>query len=214
MHAVADLNREKLLRRERSLERLTIGWNSLKGAVSIAAGAVAGSVSLVSFGLESFVEAASAGALLWRLGKDSEPLRREQAERAAVRFAGWGFFFLAFYVANDAACALATRKAPEKSLPGILMAVAALVAMPLLAWAKRRVAAGLGSAATRADARQPDFCVYLSAILAAGLLLNAVFGLWWADPAAALAMAALIGKEAIDTLRGRGCGCVDGGPIG
>jgi divalent metal cation (Fe/Co/Zn/Cd) transporter len=115
------------------------------------------------------------------------------------------FVALAAYVAWEAAETLQLRSAPQRSVPGILLAAASTVAMPVLARAKRTVATGIGSAALEADARQTDFCLYLSAILLAGLMLNALFGWWWADPVAALVMVPLIAKEGVNALRGRPC---------
>jgi divalent metal cation (Fe/Co/Zn/Cd) transporter len=110
---------------------------------------------------------------------------------------------LAAYVAGDSVVSLVRREAPERSLPGIALAIASLIAMPVLARAKRRVASALGSSALRADSKQTDICAYLSAILLLGLLLNAAFGLWWADPAAGLLMVPLIAYEGSEALRGK-----------
>ena len=102
------------------------------------------------------------------------------------------------------------REAPRGSLAGIALTAVAIVVMPLLARAKRHAAVSLGSGAMRADARQSEFCMYLSAIVLGGLLLNALLGWWWADPLAGLVMVPIIGKEGIDALRGKACGCGDG----
>jgi len=133
------------------------------------------------------------------------PARREAAERTAMRVVGVCFVFLAAYVAAEALESLWRQEAPERSPVGIAIAALSLVVMPLLARAKRRVAAGLGSGALRADSRQTDFCAYLSAVLLGGLLLNAVIGWWWADPAAALVMVPILAKEGVDGLRARSC---------
>ena len=122
---------------------------------------------------------------------------------------GGSFLALAAYVGFDAASSLIRREPPEASYVGIALAVLSLVVMPLLARAKRRVAAGLGSHALEADSRQTDICAYLSAILLGGLLLNALLGWWWADPAAALVMVPIIGKEGVEALRSETC-CGDG----
>jgi divalent metal cation (Fe/Co/Zn/Cd) transporter len=114
---------------------------------------------------------------------------------------------LAGYVGVESVEALLRREAPERSLPGITIAAASLIVMPLLARAKRRVARGIDSAALAADAKQTELCTYLSAILLGGLLLNATLGWWWADPVAALTMIPIIVKEGRDALRGRKCGC-------
>ncbi len=204
----SSLERDILVRRGRRLEYFTLGWNGGEAAAAMIAGIVAGSVALVGFGLDSLIEVISGAALLWRLRRDLNPGARENAERAALRIVGVCFLVLATYVAVDSLRSLLWRKAPEHSIAGVVVAIGALVAMPLLGRAKRDVALRLGSRAMRADARQADFCFYLSAILLAGLALNLVLGWWWADPGAALAMAPLIGKEGVDALRGKACGCL------
>jgi divalent metal cation (Fe/Co/Zn/Cd) transporter len=139
---------------------------------------IAGSVSLVGFGLDSAIEVASSAALLWRLHYDVSPPRREQAERMTLRIVGWCLIALAAYIAYECGSTLVRHEAPERSLIGIFIASVSVVVMPLLARAKRRVAAGIGSGAMHADSRQTDFCMYLSAILLGGLIWNAAFG-WW-----------------------------------
>ncbi len=202
--------RADLVRRGQRLEYFTLGYNCLEGLVSIIAGWIAGSVSLVGFGLDSAIEVASGAALLWRLHHDLNPKRREQVERTTLRIVGWCFLALAAYILYESASTLIGREAPERSIPGIAIAAASLLAMPLLARAKRRVAAGIGSAAMHADSRQTDFCTYLSAILLGGLLLNAVARWWWADPVAGMVMVPIIAKEGAGALKGKACGCADG----
>jgi divalent metal cation (Fe/Co/Zn/Cd) transporter len=201
------LNRHQLVRRARHLEYFTIGWNSLEGLVSIVAGAIAGSVSLIGFGLDSLIEVTSGVALLWRLHHDLNPSRREEVERTTLRIVGVCFVALALYIFYDAGNDLISHTAPDRSIPGIVIAAVSVVVMPLLARAKRRVAAGIGSRAMMADSRQTDFCTYLSAILLGGLLCNAAFGWWWVDAVAALVMVPIIAKEGMESLKGRACGC-------
>jgi divalent metal cation (Fe/Co/Zn/Cd) transporter len=125
-----------------------------------------------------------------------------------VQVVGISFLCLASYIAYESAMDLWSRRAPEHSIPGIVLACISLAAMPLLARAKRKVGHALGSAAMHADAKQAEFCTYLSAIMLAGLLLDALFGLWWADPAAALIMVSIIAKEGIEGWQGKACkGC-------
>ncbi|MCX6630157.1 MAG: cation transporter [Candidatus Solibacter sp.] len=126
-----------------------------------------------------------------------------------ARIVGACFVALALYVAYDSTHALWMREAPHRSIAGIALTAVSVVAMPILARAKRQAAAALNSGAMRADARQTEFCMYLSAIVLGGLLLNALLGWWWADPLAGLAMVPIIGKEGIDALRGKAC-CGDG----
>jgi divalent metal cation (Fe/Co/Zn/Cd) transporter len=201
----AVLERRTMVQRGRRLEYFTIAWNTLEGLVAIAAGAIAGSVSLVGFGIDSFIEVTSGAALLWRMSADADEHRRERIERITLRIVGACFLALAVYVGYEAAGDLLRRKAPEHSLPGIILACVSLVVMPLLSRAKRGVASNLKSAAMRADAKQTQFCTYLSAILLGGLVLNAAFNLWWADPLAGLVMVPIIAKEGVEGLRGDSC---------
>jgi len=199
------LERTAVVLRGRRLEYFTIGWNALEGLVAVVAGAIGGSISLVGFGIDSFIEVTSGSVLLWRMSVDAEVHRRELNERRALRIVGVCFLLLAAYIAYESALDLWSRRSPEHSIPGIVLACVSLVVMPLLSRAKRKVGHALGSAAMHADAKQTEFCTYLSAILLAGLLLNAFFGLWWADPVAALIMVPIIAKEGIEGLQGKAC---------
>jgi len=203
--AVAATNRSDLVQRGRTLEYFTVAYNSAEGLISLVAGFIAGSVSLIGFGLDSLIEVTSGEALLWRLHHDLNESRREAVERITLRIVGWCFVALAAYVAVDSAWTLVQQEKSERSIPGIAVAAASVVVMPLLARAKRRVAEGIGSAAMKADSRQTDFCTYLSAILLGGLLLNALLGWWWADPVAGLVMVPIIAREGLDGIRGEGC---------
>jgi divalent metal cation (Fe/Co/Zn/Cd) transporter len=199
--------REQIVARGRRLEYLTLAWNGAEAVIAVVSGLIAGSIALVGFGLDSVIEMASGAALLWRLRADMDAERREHAERIALRAVGVSFFALAAYVAYDAVQSLFRHEAPEESKLGIALAMASLVVMPLLARAKRKVAAGLNSGAMHADSRQTDICAYLSAILLAGLLLNGLLGWWWADPVAAVIMVPIIAREGWEALRGESCGC-------
>lgn len=196
-----------VVRRGRRLELLTIGWNLVEAIVSVGAGVIAGSVSLVAFGFDSVVECASAVILLWRLREGADG---EKRERRALRLVGVSFLLLAGYVGIDAIRRLVEGRRPETSVVGIVVAALSLAVMPLLARAKRGVASELRSEALRADSRQTDLCAVLSAILLAGLVLNATAGWWWADPVAALAMVPIIVREGLEGLRGRACGSCGG----
>ena len=200
-----EATRTTLIVRGLRLEYMTLAWNALEAAVAIIAGLVAGSIALVGFGLDSVIECLSGGALLWRLRGNSA--QDEHRERVALKLVGASFLMLATYVGVDALHSLSVRERPEQSVPGIALACASLIVMPVLARAKRRVAAGLSSRALHADSRQTDVCAYLSAILVAGLVLNAVWGWWWADPLAALLMTAIIAREGVSAIRGNPCGC-------
>jgi divalent metal cation (Fe/Co/Zn/Cd) transporter len=196
------LNRSQAAMRGKRLEYFTIAWNSLEGLVALIAGAVAGSISLVGFGIDSFIEVTSGAAVLWRMSVDADVERREQNELLSLRIVGVCFVALSVYILYESIADLVARRAPERSLPGIILACASLIVMPLLSRAKKRVGNELESRAMKADARQTDFCVYLSAILLAGLVLNASLGWWWADPVSALVMTPIIAKEGFDALRG------------
>jgi divalent metal cation (Fe/Co/Zn/Cd) transporter len=199
------LDRQGLAQRGKRLEYFTIGWNTLEGLVAVVAGALAGSISLLGFGIDSFIEVTSGTVLLWRMSVDADALKRERNEMLSLRIVGVCFLALALYVGYESVSDLVSRKAPEHSIAGIVLACVSLVVMPVLSRAKKKVATGLGSSAMHADAKQTDFCVYLSAILLIGLLLNAMLGWYWADPLAGLIMVPIIAKEGFDGIRARAC---------
>jgi divalent metal cation (Fe/Co/Zn/Cd) transporter len=186
----------------RKIEYLSIAWTTLEAAVGIIAGVLAGSVALIGFGVDSAIEVASSVVLLWRLSDHPHAAEREEV---AHRLVGVGFLALAAYISFDALHDLITHDPPHVSYFGIVYAAACIVVMPLLARAKRRVAARLDSDALHADSHQSDICAYLSIILLVGLALNALFGWWWADPVAALCMLPIIIKEGFAGLRGESC---------
>jgi divalent metal cation (Fe/Co/Zn/Cd) transporter len=140
--------------------------------------------------------------LLWRL---FSPVHDESREKVAIKLVGISFLILAAYVAFEAVKSLIVHETPEASFVGIALSVLSLIAMPILARAKRRSAASLESRAMKADSRQTDLCAYLSAILLGGLGLNAFFGWWWADPIAALIMVPIIAREGFEGLGGKVC---------
>jgi divalent metal cation (Fe/Co/Zn/Cd) transporter len=199
------LDRQAVARRGKQLEYFTIAWNSLEGVVAVVAGALAGSISLVGFGIDSFIEVTSGGVLLWRMSVDADLRKRERREKLSLRIVGVCFLALAAYVGYESISDLVSKKPPEHSIPGIILACVSLVVMPILSRAKKKVGTELGSAAMHADAKQTDFCVYLSAILLLGLVLNAALGWWWADPVSALIMVPLIAKEGVEAMNGETC---------
>lgn len=199
------LNRQTITRRGKWLSYFTIAWNSLEGLIAVIAGTVAGSISLVGFGIDSFIEVTSGTTLLWRMTVDADAQSRERNEKLSLRIVGICFFLLAVYIAYESCSDLVARKVPEHSIAGIILACISLVVMPILSRAKKKIGYELRSAAMNADARQADFCMYLAAILLGGLLLNAALGWWWADPAAALIMVPIIAKEGLDGIRGKAC---------
>jgi divalent metal cation (Fe/Co/Zn/Cd) transporter len=199
------LDRQAVARRGKRLEYFTIAWNSLEGLVAVVAGALAGSISLVGFGIDSFIEVTSGSVLLWRMSVDADIRKRERNEKLSLKIVGVCFLGLAGYVSYESISDIVSRKAPEHSIAGIVLACVSLVVMPLLSRAKKKVGNELASAAMHADAKQTDFCVYLSAILLLGLVLNAALGWWWADPVAALIMVPLIAKEGLEAMKGESC---------
>lgn len=204
---VPQASRARLIHRGLLLEYVTLGWDLLEAVVAIVAGAFAGSVALVGFGIDSVIEMSSGAILLWRLASDRDVEARERIEQRALRLVGWSLLALSVYIAVEAVKTLVEREAPSVSYAGMGIAVAALIVMPLLARAKRRVAAGIDSRALVADSLQTDVCAWLSGILLLGLVLNAWLGWWWADPVAALGMVPFIAREGAEAMRGEHCGC-------
>jgi divalent metal cation (Fe/Co/Zn/Cd) transporter len=196
-----------LIQRGERLEYFTILWNTVEGLLSVGAGIVAGSIALIGFGLDSFIEVASGSALLWRMKADRDVKQRERAERISLRVVGFCFLALAAYVAIDSVRSLLQRSGPERGLFGIAIGVASLFVMPLLARAKRNVGKAIDSPAMIADSQQAQFCTYLSAVLLAGLLLNFFFGWWWSDSVAALVMVPIIANEGKEAVKGKKCVC-------
>ena len=200
--------RREIARRGRLLQYVTIAWNLAECVVALAAGFMAGSIALVGFGFDSAIEVTSSVAALWRLRRDADEVGRASAEQRTVRIIGCCFLLLAAYVCYEAVHALVERKSPDHSTVGIVLAILSLVVMPTLAHFKRRIASELTSGALEAEARQTEVCAWLSAILLAGLGLNAWLGWWWADPVAALGMTPLIAREGWQAVRGHTC-CAD-----
>lgn len=184
-------------------EYFTVGWNILEGIVAIGAGVAAGSIALVGFGLDSYLEVASGSVLIWRLRKHGFAEKDDEvaAEKKAILFVGITFFALALYVVYESGKKLLIHERPEESFIGIILAIVSLIAMPLLANYKNKLAMQIGSRALRADALETLACSWLSFTLLLGLGANALFGWWWADPVAALAMVYFLikeGREAIE----------------
>jgi divalent metal cation (Fe/Co/Zn/Cd) transporter len=183
----------------------TLAYNIVEGILAIWAGVQAHSIALVGFGLDSFIECAAAGVLLWRLGVEARGASAaiiERSERRVLRFIGGTFFALALYVLIQAGWTLWQQKTVEESFVGIVLAVASLIIMPLVSWGKLHAAQMLHSAALRAEAKETLACSYLSFTLLLGLVANAVVGWWWADPVAALLMVPWLIKEGAEGLRG------------
>lgn len=203
--------RVALLARALLLEYVTVGWNVAEGAIAVVVARTAGSVALLVFGVDSFVESVSALVLAWRLRAElhrnagSDPEAAERVETRARRCVGASLLVLTVLVVMDAARALWTRVKPETRTLGIAVTVASLVVMLWLAQAKRGLAAKLRSRALKADAAQTAACWWLSTTTLIGVFLNALFGWWWADPCAALVMTYFLGREGLEAWRGDAC---------
>jgi divalent metal cation (Fe/Co/Zn/Cd) transporter len=199
-----------LERRARRLSYFTVGYNLLEGIASVGAGAASGSVALVGFGFDSFVESLSGGVMIWRFQDRSTlaPEERERIERRALRLVGYTFWVLGGYVLLDSGRTLYLGEPVESSWIGIGITVLSLVVMPLLFMAKRRTARALESRSLHADSKQTLACVLLSAGVLGGLLLNSMLGWWYADPIIGIAIALLLLKEGRETIRtGELCCC-------
>lgn len=185
-----------------------MAYNILEGVIALWAGVQAGSIALVGFGLDSYIECAAAAALFWRLSveaRGADPEAIEHSERLVHRFVGLTFILLALYVLLQAGWMLWRRQPVEESLLGLILAVASLLIMPLVAWGKLTAAKKIGSAALRAEAKETLACAYLSFALLLGLAANAAAGWWWADPIAALLMVPWLVKEGMEGLSGEEC---------
>jgi divalent metal cation (Fe/Co/Zn/Cd) transporter len=200
--APVDADRRVVLsRRVRLLVGATITYNIIEGIIAIAAGTVASSTALIGFGLDSFIEVASAAAVAWQFS-GAYP---EARERAALKMIAVSFFALAAYVTVESIRSLVGAEAAEQSTVGIVLAAVSLLVMPVLSYAQRRTGRELGSVSAVADSKQTLLCTYLSGVLLIGLLLNSLFDWWWADPIVALVIAAVAIKEGREAWRGEHC---------
>lgn len=200
----APARRDQLTRRIRLLVTATITYNVVEAIVAIAAGTLASSTALIGFGLDSVIEVSSAAAVAWQFSAADHAVR-EAREKTTLRIIAVSFFALAAYVTLDAVRALAGTGEADRSIPGIVLAALSLLVMPFLSAAQRRAGRELGSLSAVADSRQTLLCTYLSAVLLAGLVLNATLGWSWADPVAALVIAVIAVKEGCDAWQGKGC---------
>ncbi len=193
---------ERLYKRALRLEYLTVGYNIVEGIVSIFAGWLAGSIALIGFGLDSGVESLSGAVLIWRLKKHGNVPEDEEenAEAAAVRFVGYSFLLLGFYVLFESVRKLYLHEHPEPTLLGILIAALSLITMPVLSYLKLKTARKIGSRSLEADSKETLVCALLSVALLFGLGLNYTLGLWWADPLSALVIVAFLLKEGLELL--------------
>ena len=199
----------RLGRRALLLSYFTVGYNVIEGVVSISAGALAGSIALVGFGMDSFTESISGGIMIWRFRQTRlSEAEEKKVEARAVKLVGWSFFVLAAYVLFEAVRKLTTREVPDPSLFGIIIAATSLVVMPALYIAKQRTGRKLGSRSLLADSKQTLACTFMSLALLLGLLANRLFGFWQADPVIGLFIGAWLVREGIETLKeGKLCSC-------
>jgi divalent metal cation (Fe/Co/Zn/Cd) transporter len=194
-------------RKARLLSWLSLAWMGAEGAIAITAGVLAGSIALLSFGLDSAIEGVASLVIVWRF--TGSRLLSDTSEQRAQKLVALEFFLLAPYVAFEALHALSTGDRAETSWIGIALVTSSAIGMPFLGIAKRRLADRLGSVATRGEGTQNLLCAYLAAAVLVGLLGDALFGLWWLDPVAALVVAAVALREGRESWRGEGCcaGC-------
>lgn len=193
--------RDRLGRRAKMLAGFSVTYNVIEGIIAIAAGAAAGSIALVGFGLDSFVEVSSGLIILWQFSHKLPETREHQA----LRLLAYSFFILAAYVGFESARALIFGSDADPSNVGIGLAIASLIIMPAISVAQRRTGRALGSNAVVADGTQTLLCTYLSAVLLVGLVLNSTLGWSWADPIAGLIIAAVAAREGIEAWKGDGC---------
>lgn len=201
--ALDAVERDRLIRRAKTLSWLSLAYMTAEGAVAITAAILASSVALLGFGLDSAIEGLASIIVIWRF-TGARRLSAD-AERSAERLVAVSFFLLAPFVAQDAIRTLIDGDHPSTSWLGIGLSISSIIVMPLLGRAKQRIGQRLGSGATAGEGTQNMLCAYLAAGVLAGLALNAAFGLWWADPAVALGIAALAIREGRQTWRGEGC---------
>lgn len=197
------------MQRGLQLEYLTLSWNIIEGVVAVSAAVASGSVAILGFGIDSFVECSAALIMIWRLRAEFTHRlsgeRLEQLEHRALRLVAGSLFLLAAFVSVDAAKTLWTAERPSFSVVGTALLVVSIAAMLWLARAKQRLAVALGSKAMEADAFQTTACWWLSVTALVGVGLNGLFGWWWADPAAALVLAVLIAREGREAWKGKAC---------
>ncbi len=203
--ALPAAERERLVRYAKLLAWSSLAWMTAEGVIAIVAGIMAGSIALIGFGIDSAIEGMASVVIIWRFWGGRA--LSETAERRAQKLVAVQFFILASYVAVESVRALVTGHEAETSWLGVGLTIVSAALMPLFAIAKRRVGVRLGSAATAAEGTQNMLCAYLSVAVLAGLLGNALVGLWWLDPLAGLYIAFVAIREGREAWRGEECGC-------
>lgn len=193
----------RLHKKALTLSYFTVGYNIIEGVVSIFAGWLAGSIALVGFGLDSFVESLSGGVMVWRFSKHGRisDEEEEKVEKKTARFVAYTFFVLGAYVLYESIKKLVYHEIPDKSLVGIIIAIASIIVMPFLFYMKYKTGKAIGSRSLMADSKQTLACCFLSVALLIGLGLNYLYGLWQADPIAGLVIVVFLIKEGYETLK-------------
>jgi divalent metal cation (Fe/Co/Zn/Cd) transporter len=192
------------------LSYFTVGYNFLEGLVSIFAGLLAGSIALVGFGLDSFVESLSGGVMIWRFSKHGTVSEEEEAriEAKATRLVAFAFFVLGAYVLYESSKKLYFQEIPEPSILGIIIAIISIIVMPVLFYMKYKTGKAIGSRSLLGDSKQTLACVFLSVALLLGLGLNYLYGLWWADPTVGFIIVVFLVREGYSTLKeAKLCSC-------
>jgi len=192
------------------LSYFTVGYNLVEGIVSIIAGILAGSIALVGFGLDSFVESLSGSVMIWRFRKHGKISKEEEerVEKKAIRLVAYTFFVLGAYVLYESVKKIYSQEIPDPSLFGIIIAVVSIIAMPVLFYMKCRTAESINSRSLAADSKQTLACVFLSVALLIGLGLNYLYGLWQADSVVGFVVVTYLIKEGYAALKeGKLCSC-------
>jgi cation diffusion facilitator family transporter len=202
----SNLESTKLNRKALFLSYVSVGYNIGEGAVSMLAGAFAGSIALMGFGLDSFAESLSGGVMVWRFRKQGKISKEEEErmERIATKLVAYTFFLLAIYILYESVNKLISQESPERSLLGIIVAIISLIAMPILFYQKYRTGKALDSKSLVADSKETLACLFLSFALLIGLGMNYLFGLWQADPIVGLIIVVFLAREGYELFRGEG----------
>jgi len=193
-----------------SLSYFTVGYNVLEGIVSIIAGSLAGSIALVGFGLDSFVESLSGSVMIWRFRKHGKMTEEEEerVEAKAIRLIAYTFFILGTYILYESVKKLCFHEIPHPSLLGIIIAIVSMIVMPVLFYIKYRTGKSIGSKSLMVDSKQTLACAFLSVALLIGLGTNYLYGLWWADPVVGVIIVIFLIKEGYTALKeGEVCSC-------
>ncbi len=196
-------NKEPSLRYALHLSYFTVAYNFIEGLLSILAGLLSGSIALLGFGLDSFIESLSGSVMIWRFyeSRHFSDVEHERREKIAIKLVSYSFFIFGAYVLYESLKKLYIAEAPEPSIFGIIIALVSIIVMPILYYQKQQVGKTIESSSLLADSRQTLACVFLSAALLLGLLLNYLFGIWWADPIVGLLIVIFLFREGYSTYK-------------